>query len=307
MSAIPSRPAIARAGASEGTAGRALRFSANDLWMLGALVAASVIAFWPAWTDIHLQATRRTDNGYILLVPFVAAYLAWLRRMRLAFVPRRPSLTGAAMIGVALLLTWWGERTDTRAVFHLGAIVAFSACFVSLAGLEVVRRFLPVFLALLFLIPIPAEIRKWLAGPLQSLAVGVTQEVLDILGVVTERAGNSIIIEGRSIFVGEACDGMRMVFALALTVFAFAFSVPLRPHARLALFIASPLIAIVCNIVRLVPTALAYAYASAEDAGRFHDIAGWLMLPLALMLLLGLVRFMRWLDLPVFTWRFLQA
>lgn len=279
----------------------------GDLWILGVLAAAALSAFWPAWIDIYLQASRRTDNGYIFLVPFVAAYLAWLRRSRIRFVPRRPSLTAVPIVLVAVALAWWGEQTDTRVAVHLGAILALAACAVAMAGLEIVRQFFPAFLALLFLIPVPAEARKWLAGPLQSLAVGVTQEVLDVLGIATERAGNSIQIAGRSIFVGEACDGMRMVFALALTFFAFVFSVPLRLHARIALLAASPLIAIVCNVVRLVPTALAYAYASAEDAERFHDIAGWLMLPLAIAMLFGLIRFMRWLDLPVFTWRFLQA
>jgi exosortase len=211
------------------------------------------------------------------------------------------------VVASAVLLSWWGEQTDTRAAIHLGAIIALAACAIAMAGLEVVRQFFPAFLALLFLIPVPAEVRKWLAGPLQALAVTVTQEVLDVIGVSTERAGNSIQIAGRSIFVGEACDGMRMVFALALTFFAFVFSVPLRLNARIALLIAAPVVAIACNVVRLVPTALAYAYASAEDAERFHDIAGWLMLPLAIVLLFGLIRFMRWLDLPVFTWRFIQA
>ncbi len=279
----------------------------GDLWILGVLAAAACSAFWPAWIDIYLQAARRTDNGYIFLVPFVAAYLVWLRRSRIRFVPRRPSLSAVPIVLTAVALAWWGEQTDTRVAVHLGAIVALAACAVAMAGLEIVRQFFPAFLALLFLIPVPAEVRKWLAEPLQSLAVGVTQEVLDVLGIATERAGNSIQIAGRSIFVGEACDGMHMVFALALTFFAFVFSVPLRLHARIALLAASPLIAIVCNVVRLVPTALAYAYASAEDAERFHDIAGWLMLPLAIAMLFGLIRFMRWLDLPVFTWRFLQA
>jgi exosortase len=279
----------------------------GDLWILGVLAAAALSAFWPAWIDIYLQAARRTDNGYIFLVPLVAAYLAWLRRSRIRFVPRRPSLSAVPIVLASVVLAWWGEQTDTRVAVHLGAIMALAACAVAMAGLEIVRQFFPAFLALLFLIPVPAEVRKWLAGPLQSLAVGVTQEVLDVLGIATERAGNSIQIAGRSIFVGEACDGMRMVFALALTFFAFVFSVPLRLHARIALLAASPLIAIVCNVVRLVPTALAYAYASGEDAERFHDIAGWLMLPLAIAMLFGLIRFMRWLDLPVFTWRFLQA
>ena len=282
-------------------------WSWSDLWIVGALVVTAFAAFSAAWNDMYLQASRRTDNGYIFLVPLVAGYLVWLRRSRARFVSRRPSLLAVPIVAAAVLLSWWGEQTDTRAALHLGAIVALAACAVAMAGLEVVRQFFPAFLALLFLIPVPAEVRKWLAGPLQALAVTVTQEVLDVIGVATERAGNSIQIAGRSIFVGEACDGMRMVFALALTFFAFVFSVPLRLNARIALLIAAPVVAIACNVVRLVPTALAYAYASAEDAERFHDIAGWLMLPLAIVLLFGLIRFMRWLDLPVFTWRFIQA
>ena len=279
----------------------------HDLWVLGGLVAAAVAAFSSAWSDILVQAVRRTDNGYILLVPLVAAYLGWLRRSRIRFVPRRPSLTAVPMVALAAMLCMWGEATDTRVAMHLGAILALASCAVALAGLEVVRQFFPVFLALLFLIPVPGEVRKWLAAPLQALAVTVTQEILDIIGVTTERAGNSIQIAGRSIFVGEACDGMRMVFALALTFFAFVFSVPLRTGARIALIAASPAIAIFCNVVRLVPTALGYAYVSGSQAEQLHDIAGWLMLPLAIIILLGLIRFMRWLDLPVFTWRFLQA
>lgn len=279
----------------------------SDAWILGGLAAAAIVAFGSEWSDISLQALRRTDNGYILLVPLVAGYLAWLRRSRLRFVPRRPSLSAVPLIALATALVAWGDATDTRVAMHLGAILALASCAVALAGLEVLRQFFPVFLALLFLIPVPGEVRKWLAAPLQSLAVSVTQEVLDTVGVATERAGNSIQIAGRSIFVGEACDGMRMVFALGLTFFAFVFSVPLRTGARIALIAASPAIAILCNVVRLIPTALAYAYASGTDAERFHDIAGWLMLPLAILVLFALVRFMRWLDLPVFTWRFLQA
>ena len=282
-------------------------WSWSDLWIVGALVVTAFAAFSAAWNDMYLQASRRTDNGYIFLVPLVAGYLVWLRRSRARFVSRRPSLLAVPIVAAAVLLSWWGEQTDTRAALHLGAIVALAACAVAMAGLEVVRQFFPAFLALLFLIPVPAEVRKWLAGPLQALAVTVTQEVLDVIGVATERAGNSIQIAGRSIFVGEACDGMRMVFALALTFFAFVFSVPLRTGARIALIAASPAIAILCNVVRLVPTALGYAYVSAAEAEQLHDIAGWLMLPLAIMLLFGLIRFMRWLDLPVFTWRFLQA
>lgn len=279
----------------------------RDAWMLFALAAASLFAFRAAWADVLVQVEAREDNGYIYLVPLTVAYLAWLRRSRFGFVRHRPSLMGVLIALVGGALAWWGAETDTRVAAHLGAVLGLVAVPVSVYGFEVVRRFQPAFLAMLFLIPVPGEVRRWIAGPLQELAVTVTQEMLDLAGVGVERQGFVLVIAGKPILVGEACDGLRMVLALALTFFVFVFSVPLRRSARVVLLAASPVIAILCNVVRLVPTGLAYAYASPDAAESFHDIAGWLMLPLAILMLASLVRLMRWMDLPVYTWRFLQA
>jgi hypothetical protein len=38
-----------------------------------------------------------------------------------------------------------------------------------------------------------------------------------------------------------------------------------------------------------------------------HDIGGWLMLPIAVLLLLGLLRFVEWLDVSVSKWRLVTA
>jgi exosortase len=283
------------------------RWRLSDLLLALVLAAASVVALWPAWRDLVLQVSRREDNGYIYLVPAVALSLAWLRRSRLQLVKRRPSPAGAALALVAALLVWWGAERDVKVAMHVGAVLALVACAVAVAGLELVRRFLPAFVALLFLVPVPGEVRRWIAGPLQSLAVSVTEGMIDLAGVGVERQGHVLVIEGKPILVGEACDGLRMVLALALTFFVFVFSVPLRGPARLVLLAASPVIALACNIARLVPTGLAYAYASSDTAERFHDLAGWLMLPLAIAMLAGLIRLLRWMELPVYTWRFLQA
>ena len=282
-------------------------WSLRDVWTLLSLFALSVLAFRAAWTELLTEIVRREDNGYILIVPFVAAYLMWLRRSRLRYVRRRPSLSGPVLFVVAAMLSWFGFESDTRIAIHGAAILSLFACFVTMAGFAVIGRMLPVFLCFLFLIPVPGELRRAIAGPLQEFAVIVTHDVLGLVGVPCERSGISILIDNKEILVGEACDGMRMVFALALTFFAFVFSIPLRPHARVVLLLASPLIALFCNMIRLIATGLAYAYSSTQFAEEFHDIAGWLMLPLAILMLQTIVKFMRWLDLPVYTWRFLQA
>jgi exosortase/archaeosortase family protein len=92
---------------------------------------------------------------------------------------------------------------------------------------------------------------------------------------------------------------MRMVLALVLVSYAFAFSLPLRLLARLLVLIASPAAALACNVIRLVPTVLLYGYSQQSWADSFHDVSGWLMVPLAFFILLGITSLLRWALIPV--------
>ena len=94
-----------------------------------------------------------------------------------------------------------------------------------------------------------------------------------------------------------------MVFALGVVVYAFAFSVPLRPGVRLLLLLMSPVVALVCNVIRLIPTAALFGYATTESAQLFHELSGWVMLFVALLLLVSMLRLVRWLELPIFPFR----
>jgi len=49
----------------------------------------------------------------------------------------------------------------------------------------------------------------------------------------------------------------------------------------------------------MVPTASLYGYSSESVASAFHDAAGWAMLVLALGVLFGSLRALRWSLVPV--------
>jgi exosortase/archaeosortase family protein len=65
------------------------------------------------------------------------------------------------------------------------------------------------------------------------------------------------------------------------------------------ILVASPLSAIMCNVARLTPTLWLYGYSTKEMGERFHDVAGWVMLAVAFMLLMGIIRVLRWAMIPV--------
>jgi exosortase len=277
----------------------------QDFLLLGLLI---LVSFWiasEAWIDMITRALQDPENGQALFAPIIAAFLFWLRRSRLQFIRYRPSIVGPAVLALGAACLWWGIEHDILAVWHGGAVILLIGCILTMTGLETLRQFFPVILCLFFLIPTPGVVRIALAAPLQEFATAVTILILDTSGVQAVRDGNVIMIGQPAVpvAIGEACNGMRMVIALLLVVFGFVFSAPFRLETRVLLLALSPLIALTCNVIRLVPTSLVYGHASLDFALNFHWIAGLVMLPLALLILFGIVRLLTWLDIPTMSWR----
>ena len=120
-----------------------------------------------------------------------------------------------------------------------------------------------------------------------------------MIGVAATQSGNTLSVNGLCVNIAEACNGLRMVFALLLVCYAFCFSLPLRNSVRLLVLLASPAAALLCNVGRILPTVWVYGYCSQGWGDRFHSFSGWLMLPMSFLLLLALLKTMRWAMIPV--------
>jgi exosortase len=282
-----------------------LRKLANVGWTpwhaVGAIAmgALGVLVTRGAWTDIYHIGTRVEEQSQILLVPFVAAWMAWCRRVRIRFCEPQGVIVGPIICAAGWAMYSIGYNSSTLVLWHMGAVAVVVGCVLTVVGKRVLFRFMPAFLVLVFLIPVPGVIREKIAQPLQTATAAATQAVLEIVGSNIERDGNLLRINGVPVAVAEACNGLRMVFALVLVSYAFAFSMPLRNSVRLLVLAASPLAALVCNVLRLVPTVQLYGTVSEKWANRFHDVSGWLMLPVAFLMLLGIIRLLKWALIPV--------
>lgn len=264
-----------------------------------AMAVVGVVATLPAWSDIMAFAAKDEEASHIFLVPIVAAWMAWVRQARIRFCAPRGQYIGPMLVAAGWALYAYGFNRNFQSAWHFGAVLVVLGCILSVLGKNVLIRFLPAFAVLVFLVPVPGTVRQEISMPLQTATAAGTQAMLEIFGVPLDRSGNVLSINGVAVAVAEACNGLRMVFALVLVSYAFAFSLPLRTSVRVIVLLASPLAAIGCNIIRLMPTVWLYGYSSEGVADRFHDISGWLMLPIAFMLLLGIVRILRWALVPV--------
>jgi exosortase len=267
------------------------------------MVTLGVLAMGDSWADIiNMVAadlrTQQDENTHILLVPIVAAWLAWVRRGRFRHCRPRGHFIGLLIMLVGWATYWAGDALYVMAFWHAGAVILAIGCLCTVLGLDVFMAFLPALFVLGFIIPVPARVRQAIALPLEAALTQVTHEVCQLLGMAVERSGNHLWCNGVEVEIAEACNGMRMVFALVMVSFAFAFGTPLRWYVRLLVVAASPVSAIFCNLVRLVPTVWLFGY-HPRVAEPFHDYSGWFMLPLAFLLLMAIVRLLRWALLPI--------
>ncbi|WP_428937816.1 exosortase/archaeosortase family protein [Fontivita pretiosa] len=275
------------------------RWRATDVLAAVAMLAIAVAVTSGAWQDLILIAIRDEEASHIFLVPIAAAWIAWMRREALLRCQPRGHMLGAVLIAIGWFLWTVGYHQDIQCFWHGGAVVMAVGAAISVLGAEVLRRAWPAFVVLVFLVPVPGMLRQSISQPLQTMTAHATQSVAEIIGLQVDRWGNGLVVNGREVTVAEACNGMRMVFALFLVSYLFAFITPLRPYVRLLVLAACPITAVCCNVIRLVPTVWLYGHLSAEAAGRFHDISGWAMVVVGFLILGGIVKVLKWAMLPV--------
>jgi exosortase len=276
------------------------RWTAREVLAALGLVALGFAATWPAWSDMAWIASRDEEQSHVWLVPLIAAWLVWMRRGRLRRCPRDHRWVGPALVAAGWALHSAGDLLLFQALWHLGAVVVVVGCFLAFAGVRWLARLLPAFVVLAFAVPVPGIVREAIALPLQNATAEATRRVLDTLGVEASRTGNLLIVNGREVLIAEACNGLRMVFALLLVSFTFAYSTPIRNSARLLIVLLSPVTAIACNVIRLAPTVWVYGFVSESAGARMHDAGAWVMLPVAFLLLMGIFRVLRWAQFPVY-------
>ena len=265
----------------------------------GVLVLLNMLVQHRAWHDVFSIAINDQDSSHILLVPFLTAWLIFVRRQRW----RECRLTGRWLGPVLLLLgaatSNFGVDHGMAVFWHFGALLMVFGAVIAVLGVDIVRKFFPAFLMLMFLVPVPATVRQAISVPLEHLCALLSQQILEIVGVTVSRAGNVLIVNGVKVEIAEACDGMRMAIALMVLVATFTLSIPMNRWARAIFLILSPVVALLCNIIRLVPTVWVFGKYPHAAAENFHNIAGWLMLPIAFLLFWSVLRLLRWASVPV--------
>lgn len=257
--------------------------------MIFGIVVSVFWAYWPTLVTMAQRWTYDPQYSHGFLVPVFALFVLWSRK------EHYPILWQGEWWGLGLLCLGVVSRFLSALFFYqwldgYSLLPMFTGLIVLAGGRPALRWCWPAILFLGFMLPLPFRIEMTLAYPLRRLATLASTFALQTFGYPALAEGNTIRIGDIQLEVINACSGLGMLFTFFALASAVAFVVARPLLDRILVVVSAIPIAIFVNILRITTTGLAYVSVGESLAKLIlHDLAGWLMMPIAL----GLV----WLEL----------
>jgi exosortase len=275
-------------------------------WQLavGAVLAALAFAFHGALYELGRLWVTNADYSHGFLVVAFVGYLLWKRRdLFPAAVARWPDPWGVPFFAAAGVVYVLADRFNIAREW----LQAF-AVMTALAGVVVMfcgrwkglRWAWPAFVFLPMTFPLPFTVEQTVSLKLREFATAGANFAFQTFGLPSYTEGNLIVIGETRLAVAEACSGLSMLLvfvALSTAVVVLYTSRPLLD--RMFVLAAAVPIAVLCNTIRIIATGLIY-HAGWKELGDavVHDLFGWLMMPIALLLMWGVLKLLDWLVEP---------
>jgi exosortase len=252
--------------------------------LLGSLL---VWAYWPTIQEMVERWTSDPQYSHGYLVPLFSVVLLWLRRSEIQGSQLVSTWWGVAILVAGLALWGAGTYFFVPWVGAISLLVSLAGLAATLGGWPALRWSWQAIAFLGFMVPLPYRLHTAMGGALQKLAAKASTYLLQTFGAPAIVEGNLILVNDVKLGIVEACSGLGML----VTFFALSTALAMLLRSaewwkRLIIVVSAAPVAVAANVVRITATGLLFN-AGHDGMARvvFHDIAGLLMMPLALAIL----------------------
>jgi exosortase len=263
---------------------------------VAAAATAAAIA-WSYYPCLTYLARWWEDPNYShgwLIAP-IALFILWQRREMLPAIAIRHRWWNFPPLALLLAWRYWLYEANDQWLEAATVPAVIAAATLAVGGWGAIRWAWPALVFLIFMVPLPNRFDDFLSAPLQQIATNGAYQILTALGLPAVTEGNVILIHNQRVEVAEACRGLSMLLSFGALITAMVILVEGRDWwERLVLILSIIPIALLCNIIRISITAVAYSYYD-RPVKEVHDYAGYGMMALALGIVLAELQAMTWL------------
>jgi exosortase len=259
-------------------------------------------AYGPNFQDLYTIWNNEPNYSHGKLVIPIALLILWQRLAdpKSHWTVSRGSWWSWTLLVAILALRAFAFERGSQWLENATFVPAAACLMLTLGGWPLLQRSWPAVVFLVFMLPLPQSANNLVALPLQRIATLGSVFVLTLTGLLATAAGNVIALRTpdgiKPLEVALACNGLSMLMTLAATVTATIMLIPLPTWKRITVLVSAIPIALLSNIIRIVATGWAYYYIKGENAKHMaHDWSGFLMMPLALLLVLLELQILSWL------------
>ncbi len=264
--------------------------------VMAAWLALAVVFVWFYWSSIEKLIRiwySEEDYQHGFFVPIFALALLWLRREMIIPFQGRGSWWGAPFFALWAVMLWAAVYFRFESLPEMSMIPFFAGLALFVGGWQGLRWAWPAVVFLIFMIPLPGAVQGFASQELQRLATRLSVFVIQTLGIAAVAQGNVIQLTDKPLEVARACSGLRMMMLFFAICIGAAFVVRKPLWEKLLTVASAAPIAVASNVARIVLTAVLSdvsrqwpSVISGETASKFtHDMAGYLMMPIGLLLL----------------------
>ncbi|MBN2064872.1 MAG: exosortase/archaeosortase family protein [Sedimentisphaerales bacterium] len=261
----------------------------------GLLLVTSIWSFLPDIKDLFFVWRSSDEYSSGMLVPVIAGSILYSRIKNSGESPAIEWLA-LPLLFLAQLCRLAGVLLMSSFLTRAGLLVGIYSLLLLLLGRKLCLRNYAIFFFLVLMIPLPISVHSVISPLLQHWATQSAVFFLEMLGYQIVTEGNIININGTSVAVAEACNGLRMITAFFVTSGLIALIVNRSSWQKIVVVVSTLPIALVCNTIRLVITSIAFTMIDAREWEKlFHDFGGFAMMPLAVALVIAELAFMNML------------
>lgn len=254
--------------------------------------------------ELSRMSISRDDASYLLLIPFISAWLLFVERPKVLLDLSHEIVFGGSLLflaGCAAVASRLAGGTSSLGLqlsgYILSLVFVWIAGFTLIFGKAVSRACYFPLLFLFLMVPLPNFLLDHVIYFLQVGSAWITGALFDLLRVPALREGLVFHLARVNIEVAKECSGIRSSVALLVLALLVA-------HFRLtnfwnkSLFVACGLFMMILkNGIRIATLTLLAMYVDPDFlTGKLHHEGGIVFFVLSLLLLLPILLFLQRIE-----------
>ena len=270
-----------------GSPGTLAALAAAAILLLAVGFSGTFQSLWRAWRE-----NPNYSHG-VLILP-ISAFLVWRMRKEIAATPTAPSWWGIGVIGLGVLIQIVGLRGDVTIFQGWAFLVVLVGLIWAWFGWKMLVRVRFPIAFLLFMVPILPFLMNSVSFRLKVWAADGAVRLASGLGAPVVQRGMDLYFPTGTLTVENACSGLNSLVALMALGALFGHVASASAWKGWTLFLLSIPVAIAANVIRIASLSVMASVTDTETAsGLFHDVGGFLLFGVALLLLFGLRKALR--------------